>query len=80
MLLIGCPKFDDVKAYVQRFADIFNTADIRSVTVLVMEVPCCQGLPAIVEKGMKVAAKQVPLEKVVVSARGQMLGREVLAA
>jgi hypothetical protein len=80
VVMVGCPKFDDVQEYVQKFADIFNTAGVRSVTVVVMEVPCCQGLPIIVERGMEAAGKKVPMEKVVISARGELLGREKLAA
>ena len=80
VVMVGCPKFDDVQEYIQRFADIFNTADIKSITVVVMEVPCCQGLPIIVEKGMEMAGKGIPMEKVVISARGDVLGRERLAA
>ena len=79
-VMVGCPKFDDVEAYIQKFAEIFRTADLKSVSVVVMEVPCCQGLPIIVEKGMEAAGKKVPLEKVVISARGELLGREKLAA
>ena len=79
-VMVGCPKFDDVQEYIQKFADIFNTAGVRSVTVVVMEVPCCQGLPIIVERGMEAAGKKVPMEKVVISARGELLGREKLAA
>ena len=80
VVMVGCPKFDDAQEYIQKFADIFNTADIKSVTVLVMEVPCCQGLPIMVEKGMETAGKKVPLEKVVIGVKGDLLGREKLAA
>ena len=80
VVMVGCPKFDEIQDYIQRFADIFNTADIKSITVVVMEVPCCQGLPIIVEKGMEMAGKRIPMEKVVISARGDVLGRERLAA
>ena len=79
-VLVGCPKFDNAQEYIQRFADIFRTADIKSVTVVVMEVPCCQGMPVIVEKGMEMAGKKIPVEKVVISERGDILGREKLAA
>ncbi len=79
-VMVGCPKFDDVQEYVQKLADIFSTAAVRSVTIVVMEVPCCQGLPIIVERGMEAAGKNVPMEKVVISARGEVLGREKLAA
>lgn len=80
VVLVGCPKFDDVHAYVQRFTEIFCTADINSVTLVVMDVPCCQGLPMIVEKAMKTANKQIPIEKVVISATGMVLNRQTLAA
>jgi len=79
-VMIGCPKFDDVQEYIEKFAAIFKTADIKSVTVAVMEVPCCQGLPVIVEKGMEIAGKKIPLEKVVIGAQGDILGTERLAA
>jgi len=79
-VMIGCPKFDDAQAYVQKFADIFETAEIASVTVLTMEVPCCQGLPVIVKKGMELSGKRVPMTRVVISARGEILATEKLVA
>ena len=79
-IMVGCPKFDDVQEYIQKFADIFSVADIKSVTVVVMEVPCCQGLPVIVEKGMEKAGKRIPIEKVVIGLKGDVLNREKLAA
>jgi ferredoxin len=75
-LLVGCPKLDDAEAYIRKFADIFKEADVRSVTVLVMEVPCCQGLPVIIQKGMALAGKSIPMDKIVISSRGQVLGKE----
>jgi ferredoxin len=74
--LVGCPKFDDAQTYIQRFADIFKTAHVKDATVVVMEVPCCQGLPVIVKKGMELAGKSVPLEQVIISTRGDILERE----
>lgn len=79
-VMVGCPKFDDAGAYIEKFADIFKTADIKSVAVVVMEVPCCQGLPIIVQKGMERAGKEIPSEKIVISARGSLIGREKMAA
>jgi ferredoxin len=55
VVMLGCPKFDDVHEYVEKFTDIFKTAGIKSVTVVVMEVPCCSGMPVIVKKGMEAA-------------------------
>jgi Fe-S-cluster-containing hydrogenase component 2 len=80
VVLIGCPKFDDVPHYVQRFTEIFSSAGIRSVTILVMEVPCCSGLPMIVRKGMAAAGKEIPTEEIVISAQGEIIKREQSAA
>lgn len=72
VVMIGCPKFDNAELYIDRFAEIFAKHNIRSVTCLVMEVPCCQGLPMIVSEGMALSGKQVPLEKVVVGIDGEI--------
>jgi Pyruvate/2-oxoacid:ferredoxin oxidoreductase delta subunit len=74
-VLLGCPKFDDAEEYVKKFAAIFATAAIKSVTIAVMEVPCCQGLPVIVRKGMALAGQNIPLSVVTISARGEILNR-----
>jgi NAD-dependent dihydropyrimidine dehydrogenase PreA subunit len=80
VVLVGCPKFDDRDEFVAKFARIFRTAGIRSVTAVVMEVPCCSALPAILDKAMKEAGVQVPMEVVVVGTRGGILDRETRAA
>jgi len=77
-VMIGCPKFDDAELYIQRFKDIFAGANVKSVTAVVMQVPCCQGLPVMIEQGIKASGKDVPLEKVVVSLEGEVLSREQL--
>ena len=74
-VLLGCPKFDNAKEYVNRFAEIFRAADIRSVTVMDMEVPCCSAMPLIVGKAMQEAGKSIPIEEVVVSIRGETIER-----
>ena len=80
VVMVGCPKFDDVNDYVQKFSDIFNNADIKDITVVVIEVPCCQGLPMIVKKAMTLAGKKIPIEQVVISTRGEVSKKEKLAA
>lgn len=73
VVMLGCPKFDDAHEYVNKFADIFKTAGINSITTVVMEVPCCSGLPVIVKKGMEEANKQIPMKEIVLSVRGTIL-------
>jgi hypothetical protein len=80
VVMVGCPKFDEVQAYVQKFADIFNVAGIKSIEVVTMEVPCCQGLPLIVKKGLELAGMKIPLSQVIISTRGEVLKRQKIAA
>ena len=72
VVMIGCPKFDNAELYIDRFAEIFSKHTIHSVTCLVMEVPCCQGLPVIISEGMALSGKQVPMEKIVVGVDGTL--------
>jgi NAD-dependent dihydropyrimidine dehydrogenase PreA subunit len=73
-VMIGCPKFDDAREYIEKFAAIFKTAGIKSITTVVMEVPCCSGLPAMVRKGMDAAgASRIPMSQLVVSTRGKII-------
>jgi len=80
VLMIGCPKFDDVEEYIQKFTEIFKIADTKSVTALVMEVPCCSSLPVILRRAMQAAGKAIPVEQIVISTRGDILKKEKLAA
>jgi NAD-dependent dihydropyrimidine dehydrogenase PreA subunit len=73
IVALGCPKFDDLQAYTQKFTDMFSQSNIASVTVVVMQVPCCQGLPHAVKQGMDEAGKDIPMERVVVSLQGEIL-------
>jgi Pyruvate/2-oxoacid:ferredoxin oxidoreductase delta subunit len=80
VLLCGCPKLDDQEAYVQKFTSIFKHNSIRSVTVLIMEVPCCGGMPKIIEKAMKAAGCTIPVDTVVVGIEGGIVRRTHCAA
>ena len=75
VLMIGCPKFDDVQAYIQKFTQIFNRASIKDIKIVIMEVPCCQGLPAIIKKAMSLANKSIAFEIVVIDTKGNIQKR-----
>lgn len=72
VVMMGCPKFDDGREYVIKFADIFKTAGINSITTVVMEVPCCSGLPRIVRQGMEKANQKIPLAEIMLSIKGKI--------
>ena len=73
VVMVGCPKFDDVPAYMEKFTEIFSTAAVNSVTTLRMEVPCCSGLSVIVRKSLAASGSKIPLKEVVISTRGDIL-------
>jgi ferredoxin len=72
VVMIGCPKFDDVDAYVQKLADIFMHADIKSITTLIMEVPCCAGMLMLVKKALDQSGKDIPVQEIIISTRGKV--------
>ncbi len=70
--LIGCPKLDGVD-YSEKLTEIFRRNEIRSVTVLRMEVPCCGGLEFAVKKALQDSGKMIPWQVVTVSCDGELL-------
>ena len=73
VVMLGCPKFDDADSYLEKFTGIFRAADIKSITVLVMEVPCCSGLPGILKRAMDMAGVNIPMRQVTVSSKGEIV-------
>jgi NAD-dependent dihydropyrimidine dehydrogenase PreA subunit len=69
-LVIACPKLDDGKAYVEKLAQMFAQSEIKSLTVAIMEVPCCSGLVAIVKQALARSESEIPLEIVRVGING----------
>ncbi len=80
VVMVGCPKFDDMELYLEKFVQIFKMAGIKSVTTVFMEVPCCHGLPMIVKKAMELSGKNIPMEHVIIGVQGEILRRERLVA
>ena len=70
-LLIGCPKLDMVD-YSEKLTAIFRGNDIRSVTLLRMEVPCCGGLEHAVKTALAASGKDIPLTVQVVNIDGTL--------
>ena len=70
--LIGCPKLDSVD-YSEKLTEIFSRNDIRSVTVVRMEVPCCGGIEYAVRKALQESGKSIPYHIVTVSTDGRLL-------
>ncbi|MDE8735221.1 hypothetical protein P0G10_19190, partial [Eubacteriales bacterium DFI.9.88] len=64
--LVGCPKLDDVD-YTEKLTEIIRHNDIKSVTVVRMEVPCCGGIEAAVKSALQASGKFLPWQVVTIS-------------
>lgn len=73
IVLIGCPKLDDNQFYAEKLAEIFAGNDIKSITVLRMEVPCCAGIVQSVKSAILNSQKIVPYNEVTVKLNGEIL-------
>ncbi|MFH1210353.1 MAG: 4Fe-4S binding protein [archaeon] len=69
-LVVGCPKLDDVEAYQEKLTEIFRNNKIKSVTVAIMEVPCCSGLLHAVKAAVEESGKDIPVIHEVVGIDG----------
>jgi len=80
-LTIACPKLDDgQEAYLQKLTALVDRAGIRSVTVMIMQVPCCSGLLHLARRAVDQASRRVPIEAIVVSLEGKILQRLAVSA
>ncbi len=70
VLVNACPKLDDTSPYVEKLAAIIAQNDIQSVTVTIMEVPCCRGLAMFAQQAIAQSGKDVPLEVAVIGVDG----------
>ena len=70
--VIGCPKLDDVD-YADKLTAIIRDNDIRSVTIVRMEVPCCGGLQRAAENALRAGGKLIPWQVVTISRDGRIL-------
>lgn len=70
--LIGCPKLDNIN-YAEKLTAIIKNNDIKSVTVVRMEVPCCGGIEYAVKEALQASGKFIPWRVVTISTDGRIL-------
>lgn len=77
VLAIACPKLDsNTEAYIDKLVRMIDVAKINTLTVLVMEVPCCGGLVRIAQAARERAARNVPLKVMVLTTGGEVKSEE----
>jgi NAD-dependent dihydropyrimidine dehydrogenase PreA subunit len=78
-LAIACPKLDHgTESYVQKLTSLVDLAKVNTITVMMMEVPCCGGLLQMVKNALGNASRKVPVKKMVVGINGKVLQEEWL--
>ncbi|MCP4669731.1 MAG: 4Fe-4S ferredoxin [Desulfobacula sp.] len=75
-VMIGCPKFDNPEATIEKLAQVFKSSGIKSITSAIMEVPCCSALPVIIKKALEQAGVDIPYKEAVIGFQGNILERE----
>jgi hypothetical protein len=73
-LIIACPKLDDYEAHLAKLTEVFRKADIRSLTVVHMEVPCCGGLGSLAREAIKRSGKTIPVFEMTIGVKGDIKG------
>ncbi len=71
-VVMGCPKLDDNSFYQQKLTELFSKSDVKSVTVLKMEVPCCGGIAVAARQALAASGRQIPYNEVTIGIQGQI--------
>ncbi|MCA1797730.1 MAG: iron-sulfur cluster-binding oxidoreductase [Geobacteraceae bacterium] len=71
VVLNACPKLDDTSPYVEKLTRMVRDNNIQSITVAIMEVPCCRGMAMFARKALEQAGRDIPLEVVIIGVNGE---------
>ena len=71
-IVIGCPKLDDSKSYIEKLTEIIKVASLKSLTVVHMEVPCCFGLTHIAREAITRSGVNLTFEDITVDLNGNI--------
>lgn len=76
-LVIACPKLDEGKSiYLEKLIRLIDESKVNTITVVVMEVPCCAGLGQLVQMAVKRSSRKVPVKEIVIGIRGDVLSED----
>jgi len=80
VVVIGCPKLDDLHGYVEKLAEMIRRNDLSGLSVAHMEVPCCTGILRAVLEARQLAGSDLPVDDLTISIQGELaLRRQILA-
>ncbi|MCD6311604.1 MAG: 4Fe-4S binding protein [Elusimicrobia bacterium] len=74
VVIIFCPKLDEgLEQYIEKLTAVLKDNDIKSITVLRMEVPCCGGTTSLLEEALKRSGKNITIREYVISLKGEIV-------
>lgn len=74
---IACPKLDEgQEEYVEKIKSWLDDAKINTLSVMIMQVPCCRGLLSLAQEAARQAERKVPIKVIVVGVQGEILAEE----
>lgn len=79
-VVCGCPKFDDLGESVAKLTGILRENDVKGITIVNMEVPCCQGLVEAVRRALENSGKRLPVSICTLGAQGQVVQQAKIKA
>lgn len=76
-LAIACPKLDEGQdIYIDKIRSLIEDAKINTLTILIMQVPCCMGLLNLAQKAAQQCQRKVPIKYIVVGLQGDIIQEE----
>lgn len=69
-VVMGCPKLDDNQFYMQKLTELFSISNVKSITVLKMEVPCCGGIAVAAKQALASCGKEIPYNEITIGIHG----------
>lgn len=78
-LAIACPKLDsNLDAYLQKLTAFIDDAQIASLTVMTMEVPCCRGLLSLAQQAASLSSRRIPIKSIIVGIKGTIIREDTI--
>lgn len=71
-LLVACPKLDDFQTHQRKLTNILTHSEVKSLTVVHMEVPCCSGLAYMAKQAIYACGKEIPFKEVIIGIKGDL--------
>jgi len=72
-VVCACPKLDDAQAHREKLTELLRQSDIKSLTIVRMEVPCCGELTYLANQAIAASGKDIPIHEVTLGIRGDLL-------